>query len=110
MLNIKFRGNQPARSREEIFLRVFTIYGPGGQLGHVTSIMPSDFHFLVPESFHKKIVQIGAVVSEKIRFEFLYVHDLGPNSSSFVPFHWCIALQKQVLVVWSPVLILNTSN
>ena len=23
-------------------------------LGHVTSIMSSDFHFLVPESFHKK--------------------------------------------------------
>ena len=26
-----------------------------GHLGHVTSIMSSDFHFLVPESFHKKI-------------------------------------------------------
>ena len=39
--------------------------------------MSSDFHFLVPESFHKNLVQIGIVVSEKIRFEFLYVHDLG---------------------------------
>ena len=39
--------------------------------------MSSDFHFLVPESFHKKMVQIGRVVSEKIRFEFLYVLDLG---------------------------------
>ena len=44
------------------------------------SIMSSDFHFLVPESFHKKMVQIGTVISEKIRFEFLYVHDLGPRS------------------------------
>ena len=26
------------------------------------------------------MVQIGTVVSEKIRFEFLYVHDLGPRS------------------------------
>ena len=26
--------------------------GRGGHLGHVTSIMSSDFHFLVPESFH----------------------------------------------------------
>ena len=42
--------------------------------------MSSDFHFLVTESFHKKMVQIGKVVSEKIRFEFLYVYDLGPNS------------------------------
>ena len=32
----------------------FTIYGHGGHLGHVTSIMSSDFHFLVPESFHAK--------------------------------------------------------
>ena len=46
----------------------------------MASIMSSDFHFLVPESFHKKLVQIGKVVSEKIRFEFLYVHDLGPRS------------------------------
>ena len=42
--------------------------------------MSSDFHFLVSESFHKKMVQIGTVVSEKIQFEFLYVHDLGPRS------------------------------
>ena len=42
--------------------------------------MSSDFHFHVPESFNIKLVQIGTVVSEKIRFEFLYVHDLGPRS------------------------------
>ena len=27
-------------------------------------------------------VQIGTVASEKIRFEFLYVHNLGPRSSN----------------------------
>ena len=42
--------------------------------------MSSDFHFPVPEIFIKNLVQIGKVVSEKIRFEFLYVHDLGPRS------------------------------
>ena len=42
--------------------------------------MSSDFHFLVPESFHKKSVQIGKVMAEKIRFDFLYVHYLGPRS------------------------------
>ena len=44
--------------------------------------MSSDFHFLVPESFHKKFGsdrQIK-VVSEEIRFEYFYVHDLGPRS------------------------------
>ena len=39
---------------EKKILRGFTIYGHGGHLGHVTSIMLSDFHFLVPENFHTK--------------------------------------------------------
>ena len=30
----------------------------------------------------QNLVQIGTVVSEKIRFEFLYVIDLGPRSSN----------------------------
>ena len=54
MLHTKFRGYQPAGSGEEDFCRVFTIYGRGGHLGHVTSIMLINFHFLEPESFHKK--------------------------------------------------------
>ena len=33
---------------------VFTIYGHGSHLGHVTRIMLTNFHFLVPESFHTK--------------------------------------------------------
>ena len=45
----------------------------------MTSIISSYFHFLVPESFHKNLAQIGAVVSEKIRFD-CFVHDLGPRS------------------------------
>ena len=54
MLHIKFRGNRPAGSTEEDFRRIFTKYGRVSHLGHVTSIMLSDFHFLVPESFHIK--------------------------------------------------------
>ena len=54
MLPTKLIGNRPDDSGEEDFLRVFTIYGRGGHLGHVTSIMSSDFHFHVPESFHTK--------------------------------------------------------
>ena len=52
MLHTKFRGNQPACTGEEDFERIYTIYGHGGHLGHVTSIMSSDFHLLVPESLH----------------------------------------------------------
>ena len=54
MLHTKFRGNWPAGSGEEDFLRVFTIYGRGSHLGHVASIMSSGFHCLVPENFHTK--------------------------------------------------------
>ena len=53
MLHTKFCQNRPTGSRED-FLRDFTIYGRGGHLGQVTSILSSDFHFLVPESFQTK--------------------------------------------------------
>ena len=53
MLHTKFRGNRLAGSTED-FRRIFTIYGRVSHLGHVTSIMSSDFHSLVPESFHTK--------------------------------------------------------
>ena len=55
MLHTKIRGNWPTGSVEEDFLKGFYhIYGHGGHLGHVTCNMSSDFHFLVPESFHTK--------------------------------------------------------
>ena len=46
------------------------MYGRGGHLGHLTSVMSSDFHYLVPITFIQNLVQIGTVVSEKIQFEF----------------------------------------
>ena len=36
MLYVKFRKYRPAGSGDEDFGRVFTIYGRGGHLGHVT--------------------------------------------------------------------------
>ena len=54
MLQTTFLENRPAGFRLEDFLTVFTIYGRGGHLGQVTSNKSSDFHFLVPESFHTK--------------------------------------------------------
>ena len=46
----------------------------------IFSIMSSDFISLSLKAFKKNLVQIGRVVSEKIWFEFLYVHDLGQRS------------------------------
>ena len=39
---------------EKKILKGFTIIGRGGHLGHVTSIISINFHFIVPESLHKK--------------------------------------------------------
>ena len=39
MIHTKFHENRPASSGEEDFCVVFTIYGPGGHLGHVTWIL-----------------------------------------------------------------------
>ena len=54
MLHTKFLSKSAYRFWRRSFLNDFTICGHGGHLGHGTSIMSSDFHFLVPESFHKK--------------------------------------------------------
>ena len=53
MLHTKFHGNWPAGSGED-FLKGFYHIWAGGHLGHVTGIMSSDFHFLIPKSFHTK--------------------------------------------------------
>ena len=49
LLHTKFRGYRFSGSGEEDFEGFFTIYGRGGHLGHVTSNMSINFHFLVPE-------------------------------------------------------------
>ena len=59
---------------------VFTIYGHGGHLGHVTRLCHQFFISLYLKAFIKKLVQIRKLVFEKILFEFLYVHHLGPRS------------------------------
>ena len=43
MLHTKFRENRSAGSGEEDFLRVFTIYGRGSHLGHVTQMPRTKF-------------------------------------------------------------------
>ena len=83
-------------------MKVFTIYGHGGHLGHVTRIMLANFNFLVPESFHINLVQNGPVVSEKIWFEFLYVHDLGPRSRSGIDLQYSHTFRKSISCLYLP--------
>ena len=53
MLHTKFHENRPASSGED-FLVVFTIYGRGGHLGHVTRISGSNFCLPYPWMLHIK--------------------------------------------------------
>ena len=54
MLHTKFRKNRPAGSGEEDFWRVFTIYGHGGHLGHVTWTIYINFRSPFPRRLHIK--------------------------------------------------------
>ena len=54
MLHTTFRGNPPAGSGEEDFWRVFTIYGHGGHLGHVTKMPRTNFRSPYTRRLHIK--------------------------------------------------------
>ena len=54
MLHTKFGGNRPTSSGEEDFLVVFTKYGRGGHLGHVTKILRTNFRSPYPRMLHIK--------------------------------------------------------
>ena len=54
MLHTKSQGHRPSGSGEEDFQRVFTIYGRGGHLGHVTRTICTIFRSGVPRSLHMK--------------------------------------------------------
>ena len=54
MLHTKFRGNRPAGSGEEDFIRLFAIYGRGGHLGHVTQMQRTNFRSPYPRRLHIK--------------------------------------------------------
>ena len=74
-----FRENGLQVPEKKIFEGFLPIYGHGGHLGHVTSIMSSIF-FLYLKASIQNLVQNSTVVSEKILSESLCVHYLGPRS------------------------------
>ena len=54
MLHIKFHWNRSTGPGDEDFWRVFTIYGPGGHLGHVTQVPRTNFRSSYPRRPHIK--------------------------------------------------------
>ena len=64
--------------------KIFDGFLPYMGVAPILVMRPSSCHqisiYLYLKAFMKKMVPIGTVVSEKIQFECLYVHDLGPRS------------------------------
>ena len=71
--------------------KIFKGYLPSVGMAAILVMGPASCHqnfiSLYLKAFIKNMVQIGKVVSEKIRFEFLYVHDLGPRSRKTLTFN-----------------------
>ena len=62
-----------------------------------------NFHFLVPESFQTKFGSEWLdVVYEKIRFEFLYVHNLGPRSRNDLDLQYSHTFIKSFSCLYLP--------
>ena len=64
--------------------KIFKGFLPYMGMAAILVIRPASCHqifiSLYLKAFIQSLVQINTAVSEKIRFEFLYVHDLGPSS------------------------------
>ena len=54
------------------------------------------------EAFIQNLVQNDPVVSEKIRFEFLYVHDLGPRSNNDLDVQYSHTFTKSISCLYLP--------
>ena len=48
------------------------------------------------KAFIQNLVKNGPVLSEKIQFEFLYVHDLGPRSSNDLDLQYSHTFMKAI--------------
>ena len=68
MLHTNFRENQPAGSGED-FCMVFTIYGRGGHLGHVTQMPRTKYRSPYPRRLHIIFGFDRPRISEKKIFE-----------------------------------------
>ena len=80
MLHAKFQDHRTSGSGKENFQRFLPYMGVVAILVMLPASCHQIFISLYLKAFIQSLVQIGTVVSEKIQFEFLYVHDLGPRS------------------------------
>ena len=60
------------------------------------------FISLYLKAFIQNLIQNGQVISEKIRFEFLYVHNLGPRSSNDLDLQYSHTFMKSISCLYLP--------
>ena len=77
MLHAKFQDHRTSGSGEEDFLKVFTIYGRGGHLGHVTWTIYTNIGSPFPRRLHIKgpgLIRgiFGLRFSTKVKFAVLF--------------------------------------
>ena len=80
MLQTKFRRNQLVDSGENCLNGFYHIWAWWPSWSCDQHHHHQNFISLYLKAFIQSLVQIGTVIFEKIRFEFLYVHYLGPRS------------------------------
>ena len=84
MLQAKFQDHRTSGSGEEDFQSFLTYMGVTAILVMSPASCHKIFISLYLKAFIQSLVQIGKVVSEKIQFDFLYVHNLGPRSKNYL--------------------------
>ena len=102
MLHTKFHGNWPAGSGEEDFLRFLPYMGMAAILVMSPGSCLQIFISLYLKAFIQNLVQNGTVVSEKIQFEFLYEHDLGPRSRNDLDLQYSHTFMKSISCLYLP--------
>ena len=68
----------------------------------MTRLCHQIFISLYLKAFIQNLVQNFSVVSEKIQFEFLYVHDLGPRSSNDLDLQYSHTFTKSISCLYLP--------
>ena len=86
--------------------KIFEGFLPYLGMAAILVMWPASFYQIVISLYLKAViqnlVQNGPVVFEKIRFEFLYVHDLGPRSSNNFDLQYSHTFMKSISCLYLP--------
>ena len=86
--------------------KIFEGFLPYMGMAAILVMIPASCHqifiSLYLKAFIQNLVQNGPVVSEKIWFEFLYVHDLGPRSSNDLDLQYSHTFMKSICCLYLP--------